>query len=104
MNKQDRPVFPFISFVMSVLIMGSMLWMGFTMIQDVQLMKERGASGHEYLPVYLGAVFLVMHAVIGAIFSGFCSAKATITWVKVVSYIMFVVFVFAGILLLLLCV
>lgn len=102
MKKQDFPVFPHISFIISVLIMGTMLWQGFTMLHDAQLLSERNASGHEYLPLYFAAMILLIHAIIGAIFSCFCSVKATITWVKVVSYLMFVMFVFASVIVLLL--
>lgn len=92
MEKRPYPVFPRVAFTISVVCMiGIALW-GIELIKEYIDMSAGVHAGHEWLPFYFGVFMLIPGGVIGAISSAFCGIKTTITWVKVVSFIMLAIF------------
>ena len=92
MKKTDHPVFPGVSFAISVFCMLYIILLGLTLLDDYITMSAEVHACHEWLPLYFGASMLVQGVIIGSISSAFCGYKTSITWVKVVSFIMLAVF------------
>lgn len=92
MEKRPFPVFPRVAFAISVCCMiGVAIWF-IELVHGYIDMSGEVHAGHEWLPLYFWAFMIAPVGVVGAISSAFCGIKATITWVKVVSFIMLAIF------------
>ena len=91
MEKRPYPVFPRIAFLFSVLSMIGIVYLAIDAVVKYAQMPE-WASGVDYLGFFMYPVLCMPMAIIGAISSAFCGIKSTITWVKIVSFIMLAVF------------
>ena len=91
MEKRDFPVFPRIAFIFSILSMAGIVLLIIDAVVSYAQMPE-WASGVDYLGFLMYPVLCMPMAIIGAISSAFCGIKTTITWVKIVSFIMLAVF------------
>ena len=92
MEKRPYPVFPRISFVLSVLSMIGIVDLTVNAVKSYIELSSRNASGHEWLGFAIYPVFYGFISLAGTISSAFCGIKTTITWVKIVSFIMLAVF------------
>ena len=91
MKKTEFPVFPHISFTLAVSsLVGIVLLLIDAVINYIQM--PEWSSGIDYLGFLGYALFAMPLVFIGAVCACFCGIKATITWVKVVSFIMFAIF------------
>ena len=92
MEKRPYPVFPRISFVLSVLSMIGIVDLTVNAVKSYIELSSRNASGHEWLGFAIYPVFYGLFSLVGTISSAFCGIKTTITWVKIVSFVMLSVF------------
>lgn len=92
MEKRPFPVFPRIAFLFSVLSMVGIVHLVIDAVIGYAQMPE-GASGADYLGFLIYPILCIPMAIIGAASSAFCGIKTTITWVKIVSFVMLVIFV-----------
>ena len=92
MEKRPYPVFPRISFVLSVLSMIGIVDLTVNAVKSYIELSSRNASGHEWLGFAIYPVFYGFISLVGTISSAFCGIKTTITWVKIVSFIMLGIF------------
>lgn len=91
MEKRPYPVFPRVAFTISVVCMIGIVYLAIDAVVAYVQMPE-WASGVDYLGFFMYPVLCMPKATIGAISSAFCGIKTTITWVKIVSFVMLSVF------------
>ena len=91
MEKRDFPVFPRCAFAIAVACMAGIVLLTIDAVVSYAQMPE-GASGVDYLGFLMYPILCMPMAIIGAVSSAFCGIKTTITWVKIVSFIMLAVF------------
>lgn len=91
MEKRPYPVFPRIAFLFSILSMVGIVYLTIDAVVAYAQMPE-WASGIDYLGFLMYPILCMPMAVIGAISSAFCGIKTTITWVKIVSFVMLAIF------------
>ena len=91
MEKRPYPVFPRIAFLFSVLSLVGILHLGIDAVISYANMPE-GASGVDYLGFLMYPVLCMPMDIVGVVSSAFCGIKTTITWVKIVSFIMLGIF------------
>ena len=89
----EKRRFPYISFTISILSMIYMVALAIEALSAYIELLSRNASGHEYLGLAAYPLFYGFAALIGIISSSFCGIVTTVTWVKVISFIMLFIFV-----------
>ena len=87
----EKRKFPYISFGASLLAMLGMGLLTIVLIADYIHLSAVAHSGSDMLPLYLMLFNYPFIALPGAIFSCYCGIRAKITWVKVVSFIIFAI-------------
>lgn len=92
MEKRPYPVFSRIAFLFSVLSMIHIVVLTVDAVKEYIELASRNASGHEWLGFAIYSVLYGFTALFGSISSAFCGIKTTITWVKIVSFIMLGIF------------
>ena len=92
MEKRPYSVFPMIAFLFSVLSMIHIVVLTVDAVKEYIELSSRNASGHEWLGFAIYPVLYGFTALFGSISSAFCGIKTTITWVKIVSFIMLGIF------------
>ena len=91
MKKSDYPVFPGVSFAISVFFMACIFFLAVEAVIGYIQMPEY-ASGADYLGFFIYPVLCVPMAWLGTISSAFCGIKTTIIWVKIVSFVLLAIY------------
>ena len=79
--------FPYISFAISILAMLGLIMLTIVEIVGYIELSATAQSGAEMAPLVVFLLYYPFIAVPGAVSSCYCGIKATIKWVKVVSFI-----------------
>ena len=87
----EKRKIPYISFAISILAMLGLIMLTIVEIVGYIELSATAKSGAEMAPVVVMLVYYPMIAVPGAISACYCGIKVTITWVKVVSFIILAV-------------